>query len=119
MRLFIIVATLASFAARSQSQTLTISTIAGGTRLGPAISANIGQPAAVAVDASGNLYFLAQAAVFKVDSTGMLMRIAGTNASGFSGDGGPAIDAQLDGPTALANDRAGNLYIAEGGGHIR
>jgi len=119
MRLFIIVATLASFATGSQSQTLTISTIAGGTRLGPAISANIGQPAAVAVDASGNLYFLAQAAVFKVDPSGTLTRIAGTNASGFSGDDGPAIDAQLDGPTALANDRAGNLYIAEGGGHIR
>ncbi len=119
MRSIVILAAFASLAARSQSQTLTISTIAGGMRLGPALSANIGQPTAAAVDASGNVYFLAQAAVFKVDSSGTLTRIAGTNASGFSGDGGPAIDAQLDGPTALAADRAGNLYVAEGGGHIR
>jgi trimeric autotransporter adhesin len=119
MRLFIIVATLASFATGSHSQSLTISTIAGGTRLGPALSANIGQPTAVVADTFGNLYFLAQAAIFKVDSSATLTRIAGTNASGFSGDDGPAIDAQLDGPTALAVDRAGNLYIAEGGGHIR
>ncbi len=54
-----------------------------------------------------------------MDSSGTLTRIAGTNGSGFSGDDGPAIDAQLDGPTALAADRAGNLYVAEGGGHIR
>jgi sugar lactone lactonase YvrE len=47
-----------------------------------------------------------------------MSRIAGTT-SGYSGDGGPAINAQLDGPTALAADPPGNVYIAEGGGHVR
>ena len=100
-------------------QPLTISTIADGAAAPvPAPSASIGRPAGVAADASGNLYFIAQAAVFKVDSSGALTRIAGSNLSEFSGDGGP-VNAQLDGPTALAADRAGNLYLAEAGGHIR
>ena len=101
-------------------QPLTISTIAGGAAaLVPALSASIGPPAGVAADASGNLYFITQAAVFKVDWSAALTRIAGSNLSGFSGDGGPAVNVQLDGPTALAADRAGNLYLAEAGGHIR
>ena len=38
---------------------------------------------------------------------------------GFSGDGGPATAAQLDQPTAIAYDAAGNLFISELGGRIR
>jgi hypothetical protein len=120
MKPVFVLAILASFAGNSAGQPLTISTIAGGGALPvPALSASIGRPAGVATDASGNFYFLAQAALFKVDSNGALTRIAGGNASGSSGDNGPAVNAQLDGPTALAADRSGNLYIAEGGGHIR
>ena len=45
--------------------------------------------------------------------------IAGTTTSGFSGDGGPATAAQLDQPTSIAYDAAGNLFITELGGRIR
>ncbi|HZO57319.1 MAG TPA: hypothetical protein VFB63_31705, partial [Bryobacteraceae bacterium] len=45
----------------------------------------------------------------------MPVRIAGTGVAGFSGDDGPAIDAQLSSPTRLALDVDGNLFIADSG----
>jgi class 3 adenylate cyclase/sugar lactone lactonase YvrE len=44
---------------------------------------------------------------------GQLVTIAGLGSAGFSGDGGPATAAQLDQPTSLVFDRAGNLYVAD------
>ena len=85
----------------------------------PATSVAIGRTPAVATDSSGNVYFIALLSVFKLDPNGLLTRVAGVASWGFSGDGGPATSAQLDGPTALAAGRDGSLYIAEGGGHIR
>jgi len=52
--------------------------------------------------------------VRKVDvRTGIVTNFAGTGASGFSGDGGLAVNAQLDSPRSLALDGQGNLYIAD------
>ena len=113
--------TFACLAARAVfSQPFVISTIAGGeVESVSAITAAIGSTKAVATDAAGNVYFIAENVVFKLDLRGTLTRIAGAGGSGFSGDGGPAGGAHLDNPTALATDRAGNLYIAERGGRVR
>jgi sugar lactone lactonase YvrE len=102
------------------AQSFVISTIAGGGgESARALTATIGAPKAIATDANGNVFLIAEAVVFKLDSGGILTRIAGIGGSGFSGDGGPARAAHLDNPTALAADRAGTLYIAERGGRVR
>ncbi len=81
------------------------------------VDASIGQPSTVATDSAGNAYFSANlACVFKLDSNGVLTRAAGTCRAGYSGDGGPATDAQLGAGQSLGLtvDSAGNLYIADG-----
>jgi DNA-binding beta-propeller fold protein YncE len=51
---------------------------------------------------------------------GIIMTVAGTGYAGFSGDDGPASDAELDAAAGLALDPNGNLYIADqGNGLIR
>ena len=83
---------------------------------GPAIRAGI-NPRGLATDAAGNL-FLADTGnhrIRKLDvATGVITTVAGDGARGFSGDGGPATHAQLDGPTGVAVDALGNIYIADG-----
>jgi hypothetical protein len=95
----------------------TITTVVGG---GPnnvqARTASIGGPSGVAEDATGNLYFLDNdhSLLFKVDhTTSVLTIIAGNGSSGYSGDGGPATSAQLNQPTNLCLDAAGNIFIAD------
>jgi uncharacterized protein (TIGR03437 family) len=70
----------------------------------------------VAVDAAGNIY-LADSGNQRVReiSGGIITTVAGDGASGFSGDGGPAVSAQLAFPSGVAVDAAGNLYIADSG----
>ena len=67
------------------------------------------------MDSSGNVYFADSGAgrVRKV-SNGIITTVAGIGIPGFSGDNGPAIDAELNGARALAVDGSGNLYIADG-----
>ena len=99
-------------------QPYVISTVAGGAPPPTpvaAVNASLPLPSGVATDKSGNIYFTSNNAVFKIDSTATLTRIAGTARAGYSGDGGPAINAQLNGPYGVALDGAGNLYIADGG----
>lgn len=102
-----------------------ISTVAGnGTNGesgdgGAATSAELSNPTAIAVDSSGNYYIVdaANCLIRKVTSSGTISTVAGnTNAScGFLGDGGAATLGQLQTPTAVAVDSAGNLYIADTG----
>jgi uncharacterized protein (TIGR03437 family) len=73
----------------------------------------MGQPARVALDASGNLYFSASNCVFKMDAHGTVTLIAGNSRAGFSGDGGLAVNAQLNAPEGIAFDPNGNIYIAD------
>ena len=82
---------------------------------GSAIAAQLNGPYGVAVDGAGNLY-IADAhnqRIRKVDANGIISTVAGNGTSGFSGDGGPAIAAQLNTPHGVATDSAGNLYIAD------
>jgi sugar lactone lactonase YvrE len=97
------------------AQQYVISTIAGrGAPLfqPSALSAAI-DPNGAAVDTAGNVYFSSRHAVYRLDSSGALARLAGGYAAGCAGDGGPAINAQLNTPTAVAVDAAGAIYIAD------
>src|SRR2546423_9302661 len=84
----------------------TIMTVAGGGPLSnvPATSVAIANPWGILVDANGNLYIAATEAhqVYKVDPGGNLVVIAGNGTAAFSGDNGPAINAQLSSPRAVA-----------------
>jgi sugar lactone lactonase YvrE len=108
---------LASCAA-GMAQQYSISTIAGAAppaTPASAVSLSIGQPVRVTTDSAGNFYFSSLNSVFKVSSGGTLNLVAGTSHAGFSGDGGPAVNAQLNSPQGLALDSKGNLYIADAG----
>ena len=97
------------------AQQYTISTVAGGAppaTPAPALSTSIGQPRKLAV-AGGNIYFSSGNSVFKIDGAGSLSLVAGNSRAGFSGDGGPAVNAQLNAPQGIALDSAGNIYIAD------
>ena len=80
----------------------------------------IRKPVQVCVDGAGNIYFadIDNHSVWRIDAlTGAIIRVAGTGKSGFSGDGGPAREAQLFSPAGIAADAAGNLYIADTNNH--
>ena len=77
-------------------------------------------PWALAMDNSGNMYACDDGVgtrVYKVTPSGAITVIAGNGTSGFSGDGGPAISAQLFEAHGVAVDAAGNVYIADTSNH--
>ena len=82
---------------------------------GPAVDARLSRPTGVTVDAAGNLYIADSGnhRIRRVDPSGIITTIAGTGEEGFSGDSGPATEAQLRCPSRVATDGSGNLYIAD------
>jgi len=80
-------------------------------------SENLQAPSDVKVDASGSLYIADPASnrVLKVTAKGGISNFAGTGEAGFSGDSGLAIFAQLNSPSSIATDTAGNVYILDAG----
>jgi uncharacterized protein (TIGR03437 family) len=82
---------------------------------GPAAAAGMVLPIRCAVDSNGNLYIADQGAfrIRKVDGNGTITTYAGTGVQGFSGDGGLATQAELNNPTWVTADGAGNLYVAD------
>lgn len=101
-----------------------ITTIAGGNGAGYsgdggfAINAQIYQPEGIAIDHIGNIYTTEATAygphvIRRIDTSGIITTFAGTSSRGFSGDGGPATEAQLFYPRDVAVDNVGNIYIAD------
>jgi hypothetical protein len=98
-----------------------ISTVAGNGSLGyagdggPATKASLSNPANLAVDSSGNILFADTYTnrIRKVGTNGIISTIAGNGSPGYSGDGGPATNASLTFPAAVAVDPSGNVFIAD------
>jgi sugar lactone lactonase YvrE len=83
---------------------------------GLARNATLNYAAAVASDVDGNLYIAdtINHRIRRVDaSTGLISTIAGNGVNGFSGDGGPATDAEIGFPTGIAVDGSGRVYFAD------
>jgi trimeric autotransporter adhesin len=103
-----------------------ITTIAGnglagyGGDNGQATLARLLNPRWLCLDTAGNL-LIADAGnhrIRKVDlSTGIITTVAGTGTAGFSGEGGQATAAAINGPQGIYVDRDNNLYIADGNNH--
>ena len=74
-------------------------------------------PRGVAVDGAGNLFIADDGnnRVRKVSTSGIITTVAGNGTPGFSGDSGPATNAELSSPSGVAVDGAGNLFIADDG----
>ncbi len=106
----------------------TITTVAGTGGTGPAAGgfngdnqaatfAQLNFPFGVAV---GGSFFIADRnnhRIRRVDNSGNITTVAGTGVAGFNGDNIAATNAQLNGPTGVALDGAGNLYIADSSNH--
>lgn len=106
---------------RKISPTGIITTIAGnGTGTysgdgGPATLAGLRGPTGVATDKLGNIYIADfwSCRIRKIDPSGIINTIAGTGIQGFSGDGGPATNADLFLPWSVATDDIGNVYFTD------
>src|SRR2546423_102904 len=105
-------------AARGGEIAYTIQTVAGSSLVGDggkAVSAHLSDAQCLAIDRLGNIYIADSDnhRVRKVNPAGIIQTVAGLGFPGFSGDGGPAVEARLNAPYGLATDLAGNLYIAD------
>jgi streptogramin lyase len=83
---------------------------------GPATQAQLNEPYEVRFDNQGNMLFVEMQnhLVRKVDhKTGIISTIAGTGVAGFSGDGGPAIQAQMNQPHSIVLDDKDRLFICD------
>ena len=103
----------------------TLDTLAGDHDAGdaaegdPAVGRTLDQPVAVAVDARGRVHIADRNnhRVRRIELDGSLVTVAGRGVAGAGGDGGPATQAALNQPSALAFDEQGRLLIADRGNH--
>ena len=83
---------------------------------GPAVEAAVSQPFGIAVGPDNALYVceVGSHVIRRVDRrTGKITTVAGNGAKGYSGNGGPATDAQLNEPYEVRFDASGNMYFVE------
>jgi len=69
-------------------------------------------PEGIAVDAAGSLYVGTSSRLCKITG-GRLRTIAGTGSAGYTGDGGPALSAEIHTPEGIVLDGAGNIYFSD------
>ncbi|MDY6992011.1 MAG: NHL repeat-containing protein [Pseudomonadota bacterium] len=102
-----------------------ITTIAGDGNEGfggdgqTATLAQLNNPEAIALDNQGHFYIADRDnhRIRKLDAQGILTTVAGDGNEGYSGDGGLAVEAQLNDPVGISIDSQGNLYIADMDNH--
>lgn len=81
---------------------------------GSAAATNLDFPGAITADRQGRIYITESTMVRRIDpTTGQIERFAGNGTFRFSGDNGPAVQAQLSGPLGLAVDAQGAVYISD------
>ena len=82
---------------------------------GAATNAGLNTPDGVAVDGDGNVFFsdAANQRIRQIGANGNITTFAGNGIAGFSGDGGPATNAELNYPNGICRDAFGNLFIAD------
>jgi uncharacterized protein (TIGR03437 family) len=97
----------------------TMVTVVGNHKKGTTADGAVATSAAITisggltVDTSGNIFFVESSKIRRVDAlTHTLATVAGST-PGFSGDGGPALNAQLSGPSGLSVDAQGNIYFGD------
>ena len=104
----------------------TITTVAGngsagyGGDHGPATSANLSGPVGIAVDPLGDIYIAdsSNQVIRKVDSAGVIVTLAGNGSSGYTGDGGPGLVAQLYSPKFPTIDTTLTLYFSDTSSYV-
>ncbi len=98
-----------------------VSTIAGNGFLEydgdgvPATTTSLNEPAGLAFDSAGNLYIADYYSnrVRKIGPDGIITTVVGNGEAGYSGNGGVATAARLNGPDGITFDAQDNLYIAD------
>lgn len=85
----------------------------------PALTATLTLVDGIAIDSQGNIFLSHRSKnrIRKIDKNGIITTVAGNGYVGFSGDGGPALEASFNFPAGLAFDPKGNLYVADRNNH--
>jgi sugar lactone lactonase YvrE len=100
-----------------------VSTVAGGGSHNgvPALSVPMTNPNAMAIDAAGNLYVAnnSGANIRKIDLSGTVTTVAGGTPGPEVVDGQPAVSGELQNPSGVAVDAAGNIYFTELNNKVR
>lgn len=135
-KVFLVLQLVAVICFSRQASAQNLITIAGNGQFSyggdgaPALNSAENRPTGIWIDTAGNIYVADSYnnVVRKISAaTGIIETYAGNGfgagmgpggGGGYTGDGGPATGAEMDGPQGIAMDHSGNLYIADAGNHV-